>query len=50
MNILKLGNFTKMAITQEVNKISSPNSIDMCMRTVCGHCKNTASIGHMVAL
>jgi hypothetical protein len=26
--------FTRMAITREVNEISSPNSRDMCMRTV----------------
>ena len=31
--------FTKMAITQEVNEISSPNSVHMCMGSIWGHSK-----------
>ena len=42
--------FTKMAITREVNEISSPNSVHMCMSSICGHSKKMALIGHMVSL
>ena len=31
--------FTQMAITQEVNEISSPKSVHMCMGSIWGHNK-----------
>jgi hypothetical protein len=44
MNVVGGAYFTKMAITQEVNEISSPNLTHICMRTVWGHSKKIASI------
>ena len=32
--------FTKMAITQEVNEIFSPNAVHMCMVSIWGHSKH----------
>ena len=42
--------FTKKAITQERNEISSPNLVHMCMVWLFGHDKKTATIDHMMAL
>ena len=42
--------FTKKAITQEGNEISSPNLVHMYIGSIWGHDKNIATIGHLVAL
>jgi hypothetical protein len=50
LNVVGGACFTKMAITPEVNKVGSPNLVHMCLSSIWGHSKITASIGHMVAL
>ena len=38
--------FTKMAINQEVNEISSPNSVHMGRSSICGHNKKKVPMEH----
>ena len=50
INVVGGAYFTKMAITPDVNEVSSPNLVHMCMSLLWGHSKKIATIGLMVAL